>query len=50
MWKLDTLVRDVIPDDVYNAYNRWKHITFPVRGLYLPRWRYKPTVLKRLLR
>jgi len=22
MWKLDTLVRDVIPDKVYNAYNR----------------------------
>lgn len=22
MWKLDTLVRDVIPDDVYNAYSR----------------------------
>jgi hypothetical protein len=21
MWKLDTLVRDVIPDKVYNAYN-----------------------------
>jgi len=21
MWKLDTLVRDVIPDNVYNAYN-----------------------------
>jgi len=22
MWKLDTLVRDVIPDSVYNTYNR----------------------------
>ena len=22
MWKLDTLVRDVIPDSVYNAYNQ----------------------------
>ena len=22
MWKLDTLVRDVIPDKVYNAYNQ----------------------------
>ena len=22
MWNLDTLVRDVIPDDVYNAYSR----------------------------
>ena len=22
MWNLDTLVRDVIPDKVYNAYNR----------------------------
>lgn len=22
MWKLDTLVRDVIPDSVYNIYNR----------------------------
>ena len=21
MWRLDTLVRDVIPDSVYNAYN-----------------------------
>jgi hypothetical protein len=25
MWNLDTAVRDVIPDKVYNTYNWWKH-------------------------